>query len=295
MTVSPNIKYIFLFLSFIYTQSVFSHEGKNHEKSFSYSFMAIGVENITYKERSEKIPITTSVDVSNPVLSSGGLYTFNDNWDFTIIATSTMSSDISTENWSVNNNTAGSQFKTDFGLQSNTLQSNDFTFATASTNVSIHYKFNQSWRLILDGGFSYNTFKRSNFNSLSENYVNSTVVEESVSDFSMNTGIGYEKGNVAKGETQFSFKALAGIPLWNETTNTQYQGVKFKNQKGYDLELSTSVYYPIYSGLSAGIFANYHIKERDGISVNKNNVSLELPKNKLQALRLGAGFKWNFE
>jgi hypothetical protein len=270
-------------------------EKGDDDKSFAYSFVAIGVENIHYEESVSQIPVTTDVTVTNPVLTTGGLYTFNDEWDFTIIAMSTMSSNISTEDWRVNGGSVGNAFKDEFNLSSNHLQSNDFTFTTARTNVSLHYKLTPKWRWVLDGEFSYKTFKRSNFDAFSEDFIISNVVEESVSDLSLSTGIGYESGSVENNEPQLSFKMTAGLPVWNETTNTEYQGVVFKNQRGYDFELNASYYYPLYQGLSMGVFVNYHLSERDGMSVENDSFSLELPKNTLQATRAGVGFKWNFE
>lgn len=282
----------FLLFTLLYSLQAWTQE--KEEKSFSYSYFSIGNENISFTEDSSLAPLSTDVTVNNPVLRSGGLYSINDRFDFTISAMSSLTSENSDEEWTVDDSDEGQSFINQFGLESNVLQRNDFSFAIASTGVNLHYKFKQELRAVVGTELTYKTFKRSNFQIFADDAVDDTVVEESVTDIIGIAGVAYEMGSVAAGEPQLGAKVLVGLPIWNRTTNTRYSGVDFNNQGGFDAELELNYHYPLMEGLSLGLFLNYRLTERDGITVENDDLSLEIPENSLKIFRVGIGFNWNF-
>lgn len=119
---------------------VMAHES---EKNYGYSYFTFGLENVTYQEHYSNL--SSDVTIMNPVLNSGGLYYINDTFDFSIDALASFSPLSDTESWQNN------------GVLS---QTNQLEYLKTATNIQLHYKLDEAWRVIGGPALTYQTYTR---------------------------------------------------------------------------------------------------------------------------------------
>lgn len=263
-------------------------EEESNTSKINYSYFTVGSEQINYKENASLVAANSSVNVSNIMINSGGLYDINDKYAFSIDALATFYPGTETEDWSQGN--AG------------VYQQNDFEYKHASTNILLHYKLTPSIRFIAGGGFSLITYKRSGVKlPLSDGSVfKSGVIEEKSNELYLDAGMAYESGNLNK-QWRYGAKATIGVPIWTETTNTLYQDLTFEHS-GYRASIEGNVSYRIVKGLHFGVYARAAYMQRNnsgsvewtGTLIDQTNTyQVEVPEAETKIFSVGAMFLWD--
>ncbi|MFI3276331.1 hypothetical protein [Vibrio sp.] len=214
---------------------------------YSYSYFTVGVENVTYQEFYGGL--TSEVTVTNPVLNSGGLYYVNQDFDFSVDALASFSPQNSTEGW--NNGEA---------LQ----QNNQLEYLKTATNIQLHYKFKDNWRVIGGPSLTYQTFTRygvKNYTQEGNKYFYGTW-EETSTDIFMDVGLAYDDGSLYLSDKwHISGKATFGLPIWSVTSNTKFEDVDFYDF-GYRASVEGTVSYEVTPGLHLGWYAMFGYEKR---------------------------------
>lgn len=262
-------------------------EIKNHQ---GYSYFTIGVENVTYKENSDGVSSTATT--SSPIINTGGLFSINDQFDFSLDALATFSPSESTEKWTLGSSTL--------------MQKNSYEYSNAETRVLVHYKLTPKWRILLGPSFRYQSYTRSDLQLLND-YSNDVFIEgstwkESSTDFSINTGVSYDNGSLfTDDKIHASFKWLVGVPVWSHTENTRLSSGEF-NYFGYHSILAGNISYQIVKGIHIGWYVNAKYEKRfesDSESVtyrdgnNLVSATAILPEAETYGFSTGIQFLWN--
>jgi len=232
--------------------SIFSLAHAEEQNSAGYSYFNFGVENIDYQEFPANIPVKSQSKVSNFVIRTGGLYPINESFNFSIDAAASFAPEQSTEQW---NNTETGEV----------LQKNLVTLQNASTLVLVHYKFSPSWQILAGGSFNEETFKRFNFEALSENVVDLSkyTVEESFSHIDVNVGVGYGSDLVQGQDDHLSLRAYVGLPVWSNTKNTSYPEAEWTDTSSMSWHLQARYSIAISNDFQIGAYASYGFIDRD--------------------------------
>ena len=232
-----------------------AQENNNLKNNYGYSYITFGVENVTYKET---FPGANSkVSISSPILNTGGLYRINDTFDFSIDALATFSPQSSVETWASD---GGSVY-----------QENNLEYMKAATNILVHYKLTPTWRIITGPSLTYQTYTRSDKNTLdnstidTENdvYREGETWEESSTDIYLDVGIAYDTGTLYSSNSKWhqQIKVAVGVPLWSQTENSRFSGTTF-NDTGYRAYVDSSISYKIFKGLHLGWYIQYAYEKR---------------------------------
>lgn len=241
-----------LLASTLLSMSSFAFAETEKTNTPGYSYFNFGVENIEYKEFPANIPVESQSKVSNFVIRTGGLYSINTDFNFSIDAAASFAPEQSTELW--NNTETG-----------DALQQNMVTLQNASTLILVHYKFSPSWQLLAGGSFNEETFKRFNFEALSENVVDLSkyTVEESFSHIDVNLGIGYGSDLLQGQDDHLSFRAYVGLPVWSNTKNTSYPDAEWTDTSSISWQLQARYSIAISNDFQIGAYASYGFVDRD--------------------------------
>jgi hypothetical protein len=232
--------------------SISSLAQAEEQNSAGYSYFNFGVENIDYQEFPANIPVESKSKVSNFVIRTGGLYPINADFNFSIDAAASFAPEQSTEQW---DNTETGEV----------LQKNLVTLQNASTLVLVHYKFSPSWQLLAGGSFNEETFKRFNFEALSENVVDLSkyTVEESFSHIDVNLGVGYGSDLLQGQDDHLSIRAYVGLPVWSNTKNTSYPEAEWTETSSISWQLQARYSIAISNDFQIGAYASYGFIDRD--------------------------------
>lgn len=214
---------------------------------YGYSFFTVGLENVTYKEYYGGTE--SSVNISNPVLNSGGLYYINDKFDFSIDALASFSPQGSTEDWHHNG-----------GL----IQTNQLEYLKTATNILLHYKLTDAWRVIGGPALTYQTYTRYDLKT-HNGYDNSAFYgtwEETSTDIFVDLGLAYDKGSLqSDSKWRVSGRAVVGVPIWSVTQNTRFPDNSFTDL-GVRATLEGSLSYEVMQGLHVGWYAMLGYEKR---------------------------------
>jgi len=261
------------------------------EQNFTsgYSYFNFGVENIEYQEFPANIPVESQSKVSNFVIRTGGLYPINQKFNFSIDATASFAPEQSTEQW---DNTETGEI----------LQKNLVTLQNASTLVLLHYKFAPSWQLLAGGSFNEETFKRFNFEALSESVVDLSKysVEESFSHIDVNFGLGYGSDLLQGQDDHFSVQAYVGLPIWSNTKNTSYPNAEWTDTSSYLWQVQGRYSIAISNAFHIGAYASYSYTDRSAETVNNtyntflggNVAEATLPAAEMTRMSFGIELLW---
>ncbi|GAA6134638.1 hypothetical protein NBRC116188_14270 [Oceaniserpentilla sp. 4NH20-0058] len=283
-----------LYVLFIYSISLNSQAQSASldikDKPASYSYFAIGNENINYKET---ISISganfeTDTTTDNLVLLSGGRTFVSPDLSFSINAISTLYPQHVTETWRLTN--------TFQGIEPHDLQTNQFTYSQVSTQFLLHYHPQAWWSLDLGATYSLGTFKRFSFNYLSVLSCNPSqtdctgdnVVEETFGELIIQGG-GSSYFSLTE-DWQLHFTALVGIPVFSRIENTLYPELQFDSTAGWNTEIISSLSYHLNDDISLGLIYDFQYQFKD----IQNIGTVYIPENERLAHRYGLLVNWAF-
>lgn len=284
--------YIYLLTTVIFISSLVADEKVSYD---GYAFMVLGSESVNYQEKASLGPIESSVSANNIVLVSGGLTRVNDDFDFSIVTTSTLFANSATEQWRLSG---------DYGsLTKNTLlQENSFDIIGSKFKMLIHYKQTQNFRFVFGPAYTLDTFKRYNWES--KNPVVSdevSIQEERYASLHAHLGIAYESYAAAIEGFRYSLELTYGQPLWQEVKNTkeEYNNLEYSSHKGHNIDASMNATYTLDKGIEVGLYLAYSQQYREAGEIQRVNINDELfdvewPENYLTHYRSGLIFVWKF-
>jgi hypothetical protein len=288
-----NILSIFT-VSYLLSTSVLANET---QKFKGYSYAIIGLERLSYTEKVSILPLETQVVATSPMSITGGVYRYNDRWDFSLDAMATLLPSASKETWSINASTAGDDFKQSNNIGNNTLQQDSFELANSSLQFLTHYKFNEQARWLTGMKFTRHNFKRFDFESEHTQIVSleTGVIEEKVGALALELGVGYESAPVQNTDNRYNARLLFGIPVWRSTENTGISGVEFSESSGWGFVVDASYTFQILKNIQLGVYGAYDYILRGGSKITRNNSVFELPKNIVEFVRIGINFVWKLD
>ncbi|HCG6409321.1 TPA: hypothetical protein NJ163_003211 [Vibrio parahaemolyticus] len=216
------------------------------DERYGYSYFTLGVENVNYAEAGAA---SSDVSLLNPVLNTGGLYRINEDFDFSIDALATFSPINSEEEWR---------------WKGQVIQHNEAEYLKTATNVLVHYKLENNWRIVAGPSLTYQTFTRyglKNYTAQGNKFFSGTWEETTTSIFA-DLGVVYDDATLfAKDKWHISGKALIGIPLYSQTSSTQFSDTSFDSHS-IRTSLEGTVSYEIFEGLHLGWFAMVGFEKR---------------------------------
>jgi len=279
-------------ISMVITPKLIASELDNKEKkqlSAGYSYFNIGVENIDYQETPKNISVKSKSSMNNIIIRTGGLYSINQNFNFSIDASATFSPEQTTELWHDTNS-------------GNLLQQNLVTLQNASTLVLLHYKISPSWQILAGGSFNEETFKRFKFEGKSDSVADLSkyTAEESSSHIDINLGVGYGSDLLQNQDDHFSVRAYIGLPLWSETRNTSYPDAIWSDTSSYTVNLQARYSIALNENFHVGVYGGYGFTDRSEEKItNAYNSFLDdilpeatLPTAKTTRLIFGLELLW---
>lgn len=267
------------------------------EDRYGYSYFTLGLENVVYEETGVA---SSSVNLLNPVINSGGLYRINEDFDFSIDALATFSPVNGEEEWRWNGQV---------------IQNNEAEYLKTATNILLHYKLDNRWRLVAGPSFTYQTFTRfsvKNYTEQGNQFFKGTWEETNTSVFA-DIGLAYDDGTLfADDKWHVSGKALIGFPLYSKTSSTQFSDVDFDSHS-IRTSLEGTVSYEVFEGLHLGWFALIGFEKRlesdshivstsycktmtDGICQEQvtENYQATLPESEMLTWSTGLQALWKF-
>ena len=247
-----------------------------------YSYMAVGLNNVKYKE---EVTTLSGTHVNSEAVSTdiyyitGGLVRLSDRYDFSYDLASTLYPNDLDEDVYIN------------GI----YQTNKADILLNNMTFLLHYKLTNSHRIV--GGVQYvlNTYKR--FDFISD--PNQGVVEERSASLIVNGGYWYESSPAAVKGLRITVKALIGLPVWQKTTNTNITAVDFSDAGGYNGQLSLWFNYTVFPGLEIGAGIGYDYMYREGGGPKQAVISgtvrnIYWPENTTETLYGAFCVTWNF-
>jgi len=276
-------KFILFAILIQFTSPVFSEAGKK----MGFSFFAVGVENVTYEEKSSIGPFTTKTTVTNPILVTGGLFHINDSWDFSLRAESSLFPNSSTENWNIRQGEVADPDPTDptnpvLTSADNPVQTDEFTMTTSATRVMSHYKITPQLRFLAGGEYSLVSFKRfetkTNYPSVIS--VSQGVVEETVGAFDLSLGAAYESDTSVNSKMRYHFSLTVDKPLYKKLTNTGFPSLTFNSTEGIGFNFTGGMTFKLTKNLHLGAILAYDYKEYEKEVIVLATVgTVEIPEN----------------
>ncbi len=216
-------------------------------EKYGYSYFTLGLENVSHRENHHGFE--SDLQVMSPVLNSGGLYYINDRFDFSIDALATVAPQSSDEEW----HWAGK-----------VTQTNKAEYVKGATNVQLHYKWHDHWRVVGGPSLTYQTYKRYATKSFSgdADKVLLGTWDETTTDLFLDVGVAYDSGTLySDSDWKVHGKVTAGIPLWRSANNTQFPEQNFSSF-GFRTGLEGSLSYRVMQGLSLGWFISMGYEKR---------------------------------
>jgi len=260
------------------------------DKYNGFSYIGFGVETATYQEigvTKEGKAFKSSATSSSPVYISGSLININNNFDFTIDASSTLMATTTDEKW-----------QEDGYL----VQANKFDSVQSDLKFLLHYKMNNNHRIAFGPNYNMFSMKRHTYTNPadgSEKLDNGDSIglnQEDIATLNMMLGYWYESKPFSNGGMRVSVSALYGMPIWNKATNTSTAEIEFSSTDGSTINLNGYLGFELTKGLEMGAFVGYSIKDKSSTDkVQVNASSITWPENELETVRYGISFVWNFD
>ena len=267
-----------------------------------YNYFAVGIEHFKYTEKfiytfngvytapsgktylkGEQVAVKSKIDVTNPVYISGGLIRFSDKWDLSMDLASTLKPNVTQEEW------------LDRGNDS-VIVNNYATIMSNSLKFLLHYKLTNQHRLTAGVSYILNIFKRFN----DPDAGTTTLVEETSTSAILNIGYWFESNTAALDGFRIKYEITAGLPVYQNVTNTAAPDLKYDNTAGFNFDTSLYVGYKVYKGLEIGLFGSYYYMYRDGETktiTDSDGKSQDViwPTNITQNLKTGLQVTWKFK
>ncbi len=271
----------------------------NTDRSFDgYSYFAVGVENFKYSEKfiytfnsayvsnsgksylkGESVAVKSKINVSSPVYLSGSLIRLNKAWDLSMDFASTSKPKITKEKW------------IDRG-DGSTITTNYATIMSNSMRFLMQYKLTNMHRLTFGFNYILNNFKRFN----DPDAQTTQLIEETTSTLVLDAGYWFESSTAdIKNNLRIKYSITAGLPIYENVTNTAAPNLEFSNKKGFNLDTSLYAGYGVMQGVEVGAFINYSYMYREGEEKNYKNKKVIWPTNITQSLRAGLNINWHFK
>ena len=258
------------------------------ELGFSY-LLGLGAQSVTYRENSE-VPVRSKATSTSPLIVSGALYAINQDLLFSLSNETTFAPGSTTETW-----TATSADLDGHALTDPTVQRNGFSLSQNTTQLLGHYRVAGNWFVVAGPALHTQTFKRYSFVEGADDAVTlptDRTIEESTNEVLANVGVALDSARVRGQSSHYGLRAVLGLPVWSRTSNTEYPGVNFKSQSGYDLSLEGRCSWAIFSDIHAGFWGQWMTSERHRAVVNSSSGTLELPESRLTSLSYGVELLW---
>lgn len=297
----------------IFTLHATANEAPNTplDKPKSFSYFAIGSENINYKESINigGAHFKTDTSATNSVLLSGARTFISREMSFSINAISTLFPNHVDETWRLTNTIVGpadldGDGSADPGAtqvyEPQIVQTNRFTYSRVSTQFLMHYHPDLWWSIDAGATYSLGTFKRFSFNyndvlvcdTAQRDCSGNTVVEETFGEFSIQAG-GSIHVPIAQ-DFLWRFSALVGMPLFSRIENSLYPELDFDSTSGWHTEIISSLVYKISENVSFGVVYDFQYHYKDQQNQTSNQLAVYIPENERIAQRAGLVGSWSF-
>lgn len=314
-----------LLLSGFFTQGVLANDSQNSiekHNDWGYSYFSFGIQNIDYEERQTDViegldipfKLRTEGSVASLNIRSGGLFTVNSKYDFSIDSTATFAPEYDKETWYLDIDLPGVQ-EGEAAVQENSL-----SFTDASTMGLVHYKLNPHWRAVVGAEFQLHQFKRNEFYfpsvlTQTQDYEDECVVnegqtkcvmvkqtEEIISNFNVMAGLAFESGALKSSKLHHSAKLVAGLTAWSHIINSDSPELEFNDTGKFTVMAEMRSTYQVSEGLNVGVYANLQITERDSESVGPSSFTqggvektkvVTVPEATTTSIALGVSAAWD--
>ena len=271
----------------------------------AFSYFAVGIESINYRERISALggTIETDTTTENVVLLSGGRTFINRTWSFSINAASTLYPNRTTEEWELTSaidvpvdTTGDGNVDSTARFEPQRLQSNSFTYSQSATQILAHYHPQLWWSI--DGGMTYSlgTFKRFAFTAHSAlaQDLGDTVVEETFAELTIHGG-GSIVVPIVDG-FRFRLATQVGTPVVSRIENTRHPDLVFNSTTGWQAELTSSLVYHFNENINLGLVYDfqYQFKEKQCLRDPETDNTVYIPENIRMSTRVGIIASWAF-
>lgn len=247
---------------------------RDAESYDGYSYFSVGVQSLSYEEH--HTTFDSLAKSSNPIYRSGSLLKITNKIDISLDFLSTVVPNQTEETWKKNGNP---------------FQTNKVQVIFSSIEGAVQYKVTQNHRFLAGLGYSLNSYKRYDFNTTST----STVVEELISSLKLQAGYAYESRTAGIKGWRISGRAMAGLPIYQQATNTLYPGATFNDIEGYDLNALVAVGYTVHTGVEIGVYGGYNYSYRKGSEQSYQGGTLSWPKNYFKSFEGGVQLSWHLD
>lgn len=144
------------------------------------------------------------------------------------------------------------------------MQTNKFEYLKTATNIQLHYKLTDEWRVIGGPALTYQTYTRygmRNHNGFTNKAFYGTW-EETSTDIFVDLGVAYDNGLLFSDKKwKVSGRAVLGLPIYSVTQNTKFEDNTF-NDFGMRASIEGTISYEIMKGLHLGWYAMLGYEKR---------------------------------
>ncbi|MFT6284951.1 MAG: hypothetical protein ACJAXM_001427 [Arenicella sp.] len=299
------------------------------DSHYSYSEIKIGVENISYAEKLSNVAglgqLSQSIDVTNPTIRQISYSGINDSWGFYIETASTISTDISTEKWSMDTFSE--------------IQTNAFKIKANEIAIKAAYNWNKVLQFTLGTQIYTSSFTRSNFafsqpgaqmfdhalidlprvdgddvprfllpsqtthdaqtpqSSLNRSVVPVVSVSEDQVGISLSAGARYDSINLHSVENiSWYLDGEIILPAYTQVQNTQFETTTLsKSFNGWGINAELGVRYHFTKTLAWVFAIDALYTSRDTITDNlSNGQRLRVPEIEYINISITSGLHWAY-
>jgi len=233
-------KIVKLSLAAFLAAGTFAYADATKRYAQGYTYYNVSFQSMDFTTSASEKGFNSSASVDNPVYTIGGVYVINDTYDFSTELSTTLVPTRGTETVTIN----GVEAKENIEMLNNTIKG------------YVHYKFTNEHRVV--GGLTYNL---SSWKRYGGNLVTNEIGQRSMS-INMEIGYWYEGYFMPEDKLHVNFKAIGGMPVWDETENTS-SNVTFSSRGGYNYNIAVNVGYEFFSGTETGLTMGYSELSRD--------------------------------
>ena len=256
---------------------------------FSY-FLGLGGQTASYREYSDSQPVRSRATTTSPLIVSGALYAINRDVLFSLGNQTTFAPGSTTETWSATASAINGHALTD-----SVVQRNGFSLSQNTTQLLGHYRVAGDWFVVAGPSLHSQTFKRYSFAEGADAVVilpTDKTIEESTDEVLANVGVALDSARVRGQDSHYGLRAVLALPVWSRTSNTEYPGVNFKSQSGYDLSLEGRYSWAVFRDIHAGLWGQWMTSDRHRSTLSSGGSTLELPENRLTTFSYGIELLW---
>ncbi len=260
-----------------------------HDLGFSY-FLGFGGQTASYREYGDSQPVRSKATTTSPLIVTGALYAINRDVLFSLGNETTFAPGSATETWTATAPSINGHVLTD-----SVVQRNGFSLSQNTTQLLGHYRVAGDWFAVAGPSLHSQTFKRYSFVEGADAVVTlptDKTIEESTDEVLANVGVALDSARVRGQDWHYGLRAVLALPVWSRTNNTEYPGVNFKSQSGYDLSLEGRCSWAIFRDIHAGLWGQWMTSDRHRSTLSSGGSTLEWPENRLTTLSYGIELLW---